>query len=216
MGPAVAVLPASQLFCRFASMKRITSSWSVRHLLDSNAKGSLVRFLSTQSFGRDSLKNGGDFVSFGQKDFNAWARGKAFYASAAKFDPSIIQQRRAAELEEAERLKIELHPSKLLQKGTPGTVQGIIKDVMPVGYFVTLPTGKEGYLPYTELNCSGGVVLLEKLFKVGQEITVKVIRNTKGGRDICKIKPESDDSLPSASFVSGGGFGGGGSTGPRR
>ncbi|KAI5081337.1 hypothetical protein GOP47_0004522 [Adiantum capillus-veneris] len=99
----------------------------------------------------------------------------------------ISQAQRNAELEE-EAKRIDLAPHKLLEKGEPGTMQAIIKDVMPVGYFLTLPTGREGYLPALDLGFTGGIVILERLFKVGQELTVRVVRRGGGGREILSIK----------------------------
>ncbi|KAH7299320.1 hypothetical protein KP509_24G005400 [Ceratopteris richardii] len=99
----------------------------------------------------------------------------------------ISQAQRNAELEE-EAKKIDLAPHKLLEKGEPGTMQAVIKDVMPVGYFLTLPTGREGYLPALDLGFTGGIVILERLFKVGQELTVRVVRRGGGGREILSIK----------------------------
>ncbi|KAH7299318.1 hypothetical protein KP509_24G005300 [Ceratopteris richardii] len=99
----------------------------------------------------------------------------------------ISQAQRNAELEE-EAKNIDLAPHKLLEKGEPGTMQAVIKDVMPVGYFLTLPTGREGYLPALDLGFTGGIVILERLFKVGQELTVRVVRRGGGGREILSIK----------------------------
>lgn len=89
---------------------------------------------------------------------------------------------------EEEARRVDLDPAKCLKKGDPGTVQGIIKDVIPVGYWVTCPNGKDGYLPATDLGITGGVVLLERLMKVGQEITVRVDSIGGGGREILSMK----------------------------
>ncbi|KAH7415443.1 hypothetical protein KP509_14G043800 [Ceratopteris richardii] len=89
---------------------------------------------------------------------------------------------------EEEAKNIDLAPHKLLQKGDPGTQQAIIKDVIPVGYFVTMPSGKEAYLPAQDLGFTGGLAILERLFKVGQEITVRVASIGGGGREILSIK----------------------------
>lgn len=99
----------------------------------------------------------------------------------------ISQAQRQAEMEEEAR-RVDLDPAKCLKKGDPGTVQGIIKDVIPVGYWVTTPNGKDGYLPATDLGITGGVVLLERLMKVGQEITVRVDSIGGGGREILSMK----------------------------
>lgn len=214
MRPAVLAFPASQLLWAAATKR---STLSVRQLLESPAKGVFVRWSSQLISRQGTLGMERTCLSYGWRASNTFGSGKAYYARGSKFDPSIIQQRRAAELEEEERLRIELHPSKLLQKGAPGTVQAIIKDVIPVGYFLTLPNGKEVYLPYTELGCSGGVVLLERLYKVGQELTIKVIKNTQGGRDLARIKPDPTDLPPGSAPAGGPGQapGLGGAPGPR-
>eukprot|EP00250_Pteridium_aquilinum_P014116 c21792_g1_i1 orf=123-698(+) len=99
----------------------------------------------------------------------------------------ISQAQVQAEMEE-EAKNIDLAPHKLLNKGDPGTQQAIIKDVIPVGYFVTMPSGKEAYLPAQDLGFTGGLAILERLFKVGQEITVRVASIGGGGREILSIK----------------------------
>ncbi|MCO5580739.1 hypothetical protein L7F22_034609 [Adiantum nelumboides] len=99
----------------------------------------------------------------------------------------ISQAQVQAEMEE-EAKNIDLAPHKLLQKGEPGTQQAIIKDVIPVGYFVTMPSGKEAYLPAQDIGFTGGLAILERLFKVGQEITVRVASIGGGGREILSIK----------------------------
>lgn len=120
----------------------------------------------------------------------------------------ISQAQRNAELEE-EAKKIDLAPHKLLEKGEPGTMQGIIKDVIPVGYFLTLPSGRDGYLPALDLGFTGGIVILERLFKVGQELTVRVVRRGGGGREILSMKkPEfAPNTDPKFIFSERGGFG---------
>ncbi|KAI5058803.1 hypothetical protein GOP47_0026973 [Adiantum capillus-veneris] len=126
---------------------------------------------------------------------------------AARREP-ISQAQRNAELEE-EAKKIDLAPHKLLERGEPGTMQGIIKDVIPVGYFITLPNGKDGYLPALDLGFTGGIIILERLFKVGQELTVRVVRRGGGGREILSMKkPEfAPNTDPKFIFSERGGFG---------
>ena len=99
----------------------------------------------------------------------------------------ISQAQVQAEMEEEAR-NVDLAPHKLLQKGDPGTVQAVIRDTLPVGYWVTMPSGKEAYLPAQDLGFTGGLAILERLFKVGQEITVRVASIGGGGREILSIK----------------------------
>eukprot|EP00250_Pteridium_aquilinum_P031209 c43242_g1_i1 orf=243-881(+) len=98
-------------------------------------------------------------------------------------------QRRQKELEE-ETKNFQLDYSSIYQKGAPGTVQGVIREIISLGYFVTLPNGREGLLAASHLGCSGGIPLLERLFKVGQEITVRVIPvPNPAGRDRLYVRP---------------------------
>ncbi|KAH7292885.1 hypothetical protein KP509_28G002500 [Ceratopteris richardii] len=84
--------------------------------------------------------------------------------------------------------QIDMDPNKMLQPGDPNSMQAIVKDVMPVGYFVSLPTGRDGYLPADDLGFSGGLAILRKLFKEGQEITVRIVCRGGAGREIVSVK----------------------------
>ncbi|MCO5609796.1 hypothetical protein L7F22_064028 [Adiantum nelumboides] len=84
--------------------------------------------------------------------------------------------------------QIDMDPNKMLQPGDPNSMQAIIKDVMPVGYFVSLPTGRDGYLPADDLGFTGGLAILRKLFKEGQEITVRIVCRGGAGREIVSVK----------------------------
>eukprot|EP00250_Pteridium_aquilinum_P028098 c36580_g1_i1 orf=559-1233(-) len=84
--------------------------------------------------------------------------------------------------------QIDMDPNKMLQPGDPDSMQAIIKDVMPVGYFVSLPTGRDGYLPADDLGFTGGLAILRKLFKEGQEITVRIVCRGGAGREIVSVK----------------------------
>ena len=79
----------------------------------------------------------------------------------------------------------------LLKKADPNSMQDIIKDVMPVGYILSLPTGRDAYLPADDFGFTGGLSILQRLFKEGQEITVRIVCRGGAGREIvsCK-KPE--------------------------
>ncbi|KAH7404492.1 hypothetical protein KP509_15G028600 [Ceratopteris richardii] len=84
-----------------------------------------------------------------------------------------------------------MDPAKMMQPGDPGAMQAVIKEVMPVGYFLNLPTGRIGYLPAQDLGFTGGLAILQRLFKEGQEITIRIVCRGGAGREIvsCK-KPE--------------------------
>lgn len=182
--------------------------------------GSISRFLCRTSVAKTITPYGSAKVGnlldthYGSQSFDDVVRGKVFYSNDNSGDraayqrtysandyetPNMrmkayrrqaLQNRTNLEFEEEANL-IDLSPEKLLKKGDPGTLQGIIKDVIPVGYFVTLPNGRDGYLPATELGITGGLALLERLFKVGQEITVRITERGGGGREILDIKPET-------------------------
>lgn len=102
------------------------------------------------------------------------------------YKKEALLQRRAVELEE-EAKKIDLDPDKLLKQGDPSSVQAVVKEIIPVGLFLMMPNGKEGFLPSTDFEFSGGVVILRRLFKVGQVLTVKVLRHG-GGREIVSMR----------------------------
>ena len=84
--------------------------------------------------------------------------------------------------------QIDMDPKKLLQKDDPNTYQAVISDVMPVGYFLKLPTGRDAYLPADDLGFTGGLAILRRLFKEGQEITVRIVCRGGAGREIVSIK----------------------------
>ncbi|MCO5547682.1 hypothetical protein L7F22_001133 [Adiantum nelumboides] len=82
-----------------------------------------------------------------------------------------MHHQQALEIGEEER-NFQVDQSKLYQKGDPGMMQGIVKDIITVVYFMSLPDGREGFLPCMRLGCIGGIALLTRLFKLGDEITV--------------------------------------------
>jgi predicted RNA-binding protein with RPS1 domain len=92
---------------------------------------------------------------------------------------------------EEEVARIDMDPAKMMQATDPNALKAVIKEVMPVGYFVDLPTGRVGYLPAQDLGFSGGLAVLQRLFKEGQEIYVRIVCRGGAGREIisCK-KPE--------------------------
>lgn len=108
---------------------------------------------------------------------------------------------REQQAEEEERRRrsgevvVDLPPEKMLKKGDPGTYQAKIRGVMPVGYWVTMPSGKEAYLPAQDLGFSGGLEKLRQIFQVGQEITVRVVTRGGSGREILSLK-KPDPSKP--------------------
>ena len=64
----------------------------------------------------------------------------------------------------------ELNPDDCYKKGDPDTVDGIVSDITSIGVIVDLPNGRQGLLPASQLGCMGGEDLLNKLFKIGQEL----------------------------------------------
>ncbi|KAH7301410.1 hypothetical protein KP509_23G025000 [Ceratopteris richardii] len=89
---------------------------------------------------------------------------------------------------EEEVAKIDMDPKKMMQLDDPGAIQAVIKDVMPVGYFVSLPSRRDGYLPADDLGFTGGLAVLQRLFKEGQQITVRIVCRGGAGREIVSIK----------------------------
>ena len=122
----------------------------------------------------------------------------SFSSSCSAFPLSLVRRYRREPIREMSELdleeevaKIDMDPKKLLQKGDPNSMQAIIKDVMPVGYILSLPTGRDAYLPADDFGFTGGLSILQRLFKEGQEITVRIVCRGGAGREIvsCK-KPE--------------------------
>lgn len=100
-----------------------------------------------------------------------------------------MQRQRQQELENEEKNYV-LDVDALYKKGDPGTVQGIVRDIITVGYYMKLPDGREGFLPCMQFNnCPGGIPLLTRLFKVGDEITVRQEKMYDGGLDKLYAKP---------------------------
>lgn len=93
-----------------------------------------------------------------------------------------MQRQYAQEIEDEEKY-FQIDHEAMYKKGDPGTVQGIVRDHSTVGYFVTLPNRREGFLACSQLGCSGGIPLLQRLYKVGDEITVRAEIVGDGGRD---------------------------------
>ncbi|MCO5583407.1 hypothetical protein L7F22_037318 [Adiantum nelumboides] len=89
---------------------------------------------------------------------------------------------------EEEVSRIDMDPKKMMQEGDPLAIKAVIKDVMPVGYFVSLPSGRDGYLPADDLGFTGGLAILQRLFKEGQEIYVRIVCRGGAGREIVSIK----------------------------
>lgn len=92
--------------------------------------------------------------------------------------------------------ELGIHPEKLLQPGDPDTFQVKIRDVMPVGYFVDMPSGREGYLPANDLGFSGGIERLRTIFQVGQEVTVRITFRGGGGRELLSIRKYDPERPP--------------------
>ncbi|KAH7332528.1 hypothetical protein KP509_20G092600 [Ceratopteris richardii] len=111
--------------------------------------------------------------------------------AAASFGRSYRRQPipNVSELDlEEEVSRIDMDPKKMMEPGDPGAIQAVIKDVMPVGYFVSLPSGRDGYLPADDLGFTGGLAVLQRLFKEGQQITVRIVCRGGAGREIVSIK----------------------------
>lgn len=154
--------------------------------------GTLLRLLrrasATRPLSRSSANEGSKFFAVAMASRSGPEGSASLFQSLRSYRREPISQAQVqAEMEE-EAKNIDLAPHKLLNKGDPGTQQAIIRDVIPVGYFVTMPSGKEAYLPAQDLGFTGGLAILERLFKVGQEITVRVASIGGGGREILSIK----------------------------
>lgn len=100
--------------------------------------------------------------------------------------------------------RLDLAPERMLQPGDPGTYQVRIRDVMPVGYFVDMPNGREGYLPASDFGFTGGLFVLRKMFQVGHEVTVRITERGGGGREILSMhKPDPNAPPPQRKIIGG-------------
>lgn len=131
--------------------------------------------------------------SYADSNLDARMRMKAYRREA-------MQNRHPAEMD-LDPNRYDLDPEKLLKKGDPDTMQGIIKEIITQGYFVTLPEGREGFLPQRELGCIGGIPLLSKLMKVGQEITCRAVRVGGYGRLVIAIKKDTPVDMPDRPYM---------------
>ena len=96
-------------------------------------------------------------------------------------------------------IEVDLDPEKMLKQGDPGTVQATIRKAMPVGYWVTMPSGKEAFLPAQDLGFLGGLEKLRQIFQPGQEVTVRVVTRGSSGREVLSLKkpdPNKPDPPP--------------------
>ena len=98
-------------------------------------------------------------------------------------------------------IEVDLDPEKMLKQGDPdeGTQQAIIQDVIPVGYFCKMPSGKQAYLPAQDLGFLGGLEKLRQIFQPGQEVTVRVVTRGSSGREVLSLKkpdPNKPDPPP--------------------
>lgn len=92
-----------------------------------------------------------------------------------------------------------MDPEKMLKPGDPNTFQATIRKAMPVGYWVTMPSGREAFLPAQDLGFLGGLEKLRQLFQPGQEVTVRVVTRGSSGREVLSLKkpdPNKPDPPP--------------------
>ncbi|KAH7438453.1 hypothetical protein KP509_04G015500 [Ceratopteris richardii] len=92
-----------------------------------------------------------------------------------------------------------MDPEKMLKPGDPNTFQATIRKAMPVGYWVTMPSGREAFLPAQDLGFLGGLEKLRSIFQPGQEVTVRVVTRGGSGREILSLKkpdPNKPDPPP--------------------
>ncbi|KAH7438451.1 hypothetical protein KP509_04G015500 [Ceratopteris richardii] len=94
---------------------------------------------------------------------------------------------------------VDMDPEKMLKPGDPNTFQATIRKAMPVGYWVTMPSGREAFLPAQDLGFLGGLEKLRSIFQPGQEVTVRVVTRGGSGREILSLKkpdPNKPDPPP--------------------
>lgn len=96
-------------------------------------------------------------------------------------------------------VEVDMDPEKMLKPGDPNTYQATIRKAMPVGYWVTMPSGREAFLPAQDLGFLGGLEKLKQLFQPGQEVTVRVVTRGGSGREVLSLKkpdPNKPDPPP--------------------
>ncbi|MCO5593132.1 hypothetical protein L7F22_047138 [Adiantum nelumboides] len=96
-------------------------------------------------------------------------------------------------------IEVDMDPEKMLKPGDPNTFQATIRKAMPVGYWVTMPSGREAFLPAQDLGFLGGLEKLRQLFQPGQEVTVRVVTRGSSGREVLSLKkpdPNKPDPPP--------------------
>ncbi|MCO5600688.1 hypothetical protein L7F22_054803 [Adiantum nelumboides] len=94
---------------------------------------------------------------------------------------------------------VDMDPEKMLKPGDPNTFQATIRKAMPVGYWVTMPSGREAFLPAQDLGFLGGLEKLRSIFQPGQEVTVRVVTRGGSGREVLSLKkpdPNKPDPPP--------------------
>ncbi|MCO5559543.1 hypothetical protein L7F22_013144 [Adiantum nelumboides] len=87
------------------------------------------------------------------------------------------------------------------QKGE--LVTGSIEKIVPRGVIVTLKQGHAGFLPASEVLSSGTSVDTTSYFKVGQQLTVRVLRTTRSQITLTMRKREKIDRSQETMVISG-------------
>ena len=98
-----------------------------------------------------------------------------------------------------DEIEVDMDPEKMLKPGDPNTFQATIRKAMPVGYWVTMPSGREAFLPAQDLGFLGGLEKLRQIFQPGQEVTVRVVTRGGSGREVLSLKkpdPNKPDPPP--------------------
>lgn len=89
-----------------------------------------------------------------------------------------VQKGRNARRGESQRRNASSSAATNLKKGETAT--GVVKNIIKSGVFVTLPDGVDGFLPAIETDFGAANVNLEAHFKLGQELSVRVLRIERG------------------------------------
>eukprot|EP00262_Sarcandra_glabra_P005679 TRINITY_DN1743_c0_g1_i1.p1 TRINITY_DN1743_c0_g1~~TRINITY_DN1743_c0_g1_i1.p1 ORF type:complete len:1117 (+),score=296.38 TRINITY_DN1743_c0_g1_i1:180-3530(+) len=148
------------------------------------------------------VKDVGSIVSIGQEvkvrivEANA-ETGRISLTMRENDDITKLQQRKETDSSDrprpirknATKKQDEIHKSSKFVKGQ--VLDGTVKNLKRAGAFISLPDGEEGFLPSSEE--SNGFMGSSSL-EVGQEVSVRVLRVTRGQVTLTMKKEENTDS----------------------
>ncbi|KAI5072096.1 hypothetical protein GOP47_0012202 [Adiantum capillus-veneris] len=92
-------------------------------------------------------------------------------------------------------IEVDMDPEKMLKPKDTNTFQATIQKVMPEGYWVTMPSGREAFFPAQDLGFLGGMEKLQQLFQHGQDVIVRVVTRDSSGQEVLSHKKPNPNKL---------------------